>query len=217
MALIGVTDGAFVPEIRNALKFVGGYETRMIHDIDDMQGISGIVLSGGGDVDPNRYGEGFSAMIWGMDKYRDDLEFSLLDRCQANGIPYMGICRGHQVVGVHAGMKLIPDISWNHTNNLGAHGLDNSPHHHITGKLASIGSVVNSLHHQAVPNDSDRLSECGIEVLALSDNQNMGDNRIVEAMRGDGFMSVQWHPELDWNYVGISNHVFEMFAGLVDG
>ena len=55
-----------------------------------------------------------------------------------------------------------------------------------------------------------------IEVLAFADNAEKGDGEIVEAMRGESFVSCQWHPELDWGSVGISRQMFLFFKEMVD-
>ena len=214
MAVIGVTTGAFDADIVQGIRRVGGFGTKWINDLDDMHGIDGLVLPGGGDVHPERYGEPMSNLIYGASRDRDELEFGAVRIANNLGIPIFGICRGHQVLGASAGIKLIPNISYNHTQ-LGGRDWRHSAHP-IYGPMQEFSPGVNSLHHQAVPNQAELLAELGIEILAVSDNAEVGDRVIVEAMRGPNFISCQWHPELDWNTWPASRQMFLYFKEMVE-
>lgn len=209
MAVIGVTSGAFDGNIANAMRNMG-FNTMFVDELSDVSDVDGLILSGGEDVHPARYGEKMSNLIFGANLQRDELEFSAVATAFNSGIPVMGICRGHQVIGVYHGFKLIQDISYNHMK-LGGFGWRDQTHP-IYG-LEEYGKGVNSLHHQAVPNDSPE--DKGVEVLALADDDKTGDRRIIEAMRSPRFVSCQWHPELDWSGVPVSKMIFSMFADMV--
>ena len=70
----------------------------------------GLVLSGGEDVDPARYGEAPSPALGTVLPSRDEMEFRALDCALARKMPVFGICRGCQVLNVHFGGTLIQDI-----------------------------------------------------------------------------------------------------------
>ena len=87
------------------------------HDsIDElMTVVDGLLLSGGPDVDPSRYGDDYvHPATYGIDPARDQFEFDVFDAALARGIPTFGICRGVQVMNVALGGTLIQDVSTEH-------------------------------------------------------------------------------------------------------
>ncbi len=156
--------------------------------------IDGLVLSGGQDMDPVRYGaereEGAS-----YDPRRDEHEVALVAGARERGIPVLAICRGMQVTNVAFGGTLIVDIDPTDTHRpvKGAAQLDER--HPITmaadSRLASVYDtterIVNTIHHQAV----DQLAP-GFRAVAWA------PDGIIEAIEPDDdweFWGVQWHPE----------------------
>lgn len=152
--------------------------------------LDGLLLSGGGDVHPSRYGGPQSGLCEGVDEARDELEFSLLNQARELGVPVLGICRGVQVLGVGLGGTLVQDIP----SKAGARAHRNQCHlvHIVPGtRLHSILGCseleVNSFHHQA-----NHCLGPGVVRAAWADDD------ITEGIElpGEGFvLGVQWHPE----------------------
>ena len=160
--------------------------------------LDGLLLSGGGDVDPAWYDGFLSHEVKGVDAGRDAWELALVRAALAGGVPVLGICRGSQVLNVAAGGTLVqhlPDVSdLEHClreppeSAMPVHSvrvLDGSLLREATG-LDLLG--VNSLHHQAVDVVGGTLRAVG-----------WADDGTIEAVEGvDGYrvLGVQWHPEL---------------------
>jgi putative glutamine amidotransferase len=155
----------------------------------------GLVLTGGHDVHPSLYGaQDLNAKIRTVDLRRDHFERNLLDQAIVRAIPVLAICRGLQLVNVHLGGSLIPDLP-----DAGYHGHStengecrhkilvsaDSALSHLLG--AAEGEVISS-HHQAV----DRIAD-GLAVAARA------HDGIIEALEWPNapafFQMVQYHPE----------------------
>jgi putative glutamine amidotransferase len=162
---------------------------------DALEGFDALVLAGGGDVDPSRYGGDSHAEVYGVDAARDDFELGLVRAAVASGVPTLCICRGMQVANVALGGTLIehlPDVE-----GLAPHGVPLGPpvHHEVRlaedsrlrraveGKAVVVGT---SHHHQGL----GRLGE-GLEAVGWT------EDGLVEAVEHrDGWLvAVQWHPE----------------------
>lgn len=160
----------------------------------------GLVLTGGEDVFPGRYGKAFDTVrCTEMDPRRDTLEFALLTEALRLKMPVMGICRGHQLINVFLGGTLIVDIPSDVQDRV-PHQCDDYLscfHPVLTEKGSTLATLcgcdsalVTTNHHQAV----DKLAP-GLKVSAYS------PGRIVEAVEwrdpsGKSFLlGVQWHPE----------------------
>lgn len=158
-------------------------------------GLHGLVLSGGTDINPARYGGVPHPEDEPPDDERDELEAGLLAQALTAGIPVLAICRGMQLFNVAHGGTLIQ-----HLDDSAAHRVISkdpaAPAHQIRvepgSRLARIfgpgAHAVNSRHHQAV----DRIGT-GLRVTARSEPDG-----VIEALeRGDQrfALAVQWHPE----------------------
>ncbi len=149
-----------------------------------LESCDSLLLTGGGDVNPRRYGGKSHPKIFGVDDVRDEMEIYLLKRALKQDTPLLGICRGIQIMNVAFGGTLIPHLT-GHSNpkpDALAHRLEwDSP------KLLPVCERVNTSHHQAV----DRVAD-GFEVVARA------PDGVVEAMELPGkrfFCAVQFHPE----------------------
>ena len=163
-----------------------------------LDAVSGLVLSGGEDVDPSRYGETPHPELGPVNCARDETELALLARARELGLPTLAICRGIQVVNVGLGGSLIQDLP-SQRQNVSTHEVDDERDTRVHGvrvdpasRLASIlgthALAVNSIHHQAV----DRLGEA-MRVSARADD---GTIEGVESHDPSWWMvGVQWHPE----------------------
>lgn len=147
----------------------------------------GLLLTGGGDVDPRFYGGDPDAALL-VNRQRDELEIALIDEARTRGIPVLGICRGCQILNVALGGTLrAPDGS--HFILPGDHAVELE----ADSRLARIHGVtqlpaVRSYHRQAVakPGRSVRITA----------RSNDGGVEGIE-VDGDWAVAVQWHPELD--------------------
>ena len=146
---------------------------------------AGLLLPGGGDVEPWRYGRENTAS-YGMDPRRDELEFALLERALAAGVPVLGICRGMQVLNVALGGTLRQDLPGHSRYE----GLDRL--HRVRGADSLLAAlygthvVVNSSHHQAVERPGARLRPV-----------QWAPDGTIEALEHETLpvWGVQWHPE----------------------
>ena len=170
---------------------VGGMPVHLPIDADPadwVHHLDGLVLTGGADVDPSRYGHDNTASI--SEPERDSVEFELYRTALDDEIPVLGICRGFQLVNVHAGGTLHQDVPSHARYDLppstAAHGVTIEPGSILHGLLGD-QRAVNSLHHQT----ADEIGD-GLRVTAVADD---GTPEAVE--RSDAaVLAVQWHPEM---------------------
>ena len=186
-----------------ALQAVGvpGDRIRIVTPSSEMPaGAAGLVLCGGIDVEPERYGEvTLPHANVETSPERDAMEWNLLDAAREAQIPVWGVCRGLQVLNVYLGGSLWQDLptqwpsqidhSVSDTPDVLAHTVQViEPRSPLGERLTRDVPLVNSRHHQAVK----RLGD-GLVPVALS------PDGLVEAafLDGDGWWvrGVQWHPE----------------------
>jgi gamma-glutamyl-gamma-aminobutyrate hydrolase PuuD len=191
-----------------------GIEPVLISSEDrrSLAGLQGLLLSGGTDLNPARYGETPHPGNEAPDDARDELETGLLAEALATGLPVLAICRGMQLFNVAHGGSLIQ-----HLENAAVHQVHDDdpalPAHQILvepdTRLAAIqgagAHAVNSRHHQAV----ERVG-AGLRVTARSTPDG-----VVEALeRSDSrfALAVQWHPEDQARRDATQKKLFEAFA-----
>lgn len=144
-----------------------------------------LILPGGGDIEPWRYGQVNTASR-GLEPERDAVELELIDRFVTLRKPVFGICRGMQTINVYFGGTLLQDIRGHSSVN----GIDRYHRVRTTGtpflEICGENGIVNSAHHQAV----DRLGG-GLQAIQWA------PDGIVEALRHERLpvWAVQWHPE----------------------
>lgn len=183
----------FYADYAQAIAEAGGVPMWVPIDADPadiVERIDGLVLTGGTDIDPRRYGAVLTDDVLEVVAARDDYELATLDAVHAKALPTLGICRGLQMVNVHAGGTL-------HTHVPEHAFVDGDPGELVHEVHCTEGSVlercygaahhVNSLHHQAVAELGDGLRVTG----AAPDGG-------VEAIEHDELpiVAVQWHPEM---------------------
>ena len=129
MAVIGITASRKLEDYRQAILHVGG-EPRVLEAAtpvkDALQGLDGLLLTGGDDVTPARYGEAAHATVHEAEPGRDDFELALVTAARAQKLPIFAICRGIQVLNVACGGTLLQDIPSQVTGAL-AHSLPVPP------------------------------------------------------------------------------------------
>ena len=158
--------------------------------------LDGILLTGGGDVDPTWYGRQPSPNLGKVDAEQDSWEMALVRAGLAHNLPMLGICRGAQVMNVALGGTLVqhlPDITpLEHCDK----DRCSAPVHDVvvagSSRLRTILGVdvlgVNSLHHQAVEHLGD-----GLVPVAWAED---GTLEALESSGPQRMVGVQWHPEL---------------------
>jgi putative glutamine amidotransferase len=158
--------------------------------------VDALVLTGGPDVDPARYGETAHPSVYGVDTADDDFECTLTEAALVRSVPTLAICRGIQVLNVARGGTLYQHI----TDDPGvpAHGrpgeAGGARQHEVTlDKDSLVAEVMGKTqvtaschHHQAIAELGDGLRVVG-----------RAKDGIVEALEIDGafLLAVQWHPE----------------------
>ena len=149
----------------------------------------GLILTGGGDVDPALYHEENDGSVR-IDKDRDAVELALLKAYIEAGKPVLGICRGHQLMNVFFGGSLyqhLPEtpLHTNKTDKYIVHSVS-AVADSVLGKLYGMSFVGNSSHHQGV-----KALGAGLRPTAF------WDDRYVEAFEHETLpiLGVQWHPE----------------------
>ena len=191
----------FTPEVQTAL----------------WQRLDGLVLTGGGDIEPARFGEARHPAVDDVSPARDDLEIGLTRRAVDDDVPLFAICRGIQVLNVALGGTLVQDVPSEWPNAL-AH-TQKAPRHEAThpvkvmGEGTRLGRVlgaleveVNSMHHQAIKRLGEGLREVAWAPDGVIEGVEMpGEERFV--------LGVQWHPE---ELVGHDQAARNLFAALVD-
>ena len=219
MAVIGITPNNRLSDYLESVKRAGG-EPRVL-SVDappTLEGLDGVLFTGGGDVDPAHYGDTRHPSTHEPDAARDAFEMALAKLALANGTPLLAVCRGLQVVNVAAGGTLIQDIPAQ-VNQPHGHQID-SPSYALAHEvwvtpgtaLARVmqeelkdGEVlqVNSRHHQAVGKAAE-----GFTISATA------PDGVVEAIERSGArfcVGVQWHPENFWR-TGEFRSLFEEFV-----
>ena len=161
--------------------------------------LDGLLLTGGGDVAIDRFTGEFHPSIEGVDKARDAVEFALLSAATETGIPFLGICRGLQVINVFLGGSLYTHIqdqfpgAIKHDYDSGsqrqllAHEVNVEKSSRLADILGEIKLNVNSLHHQGVKELATALRPVAYAPDGLVEAAELPNHRFG--------MAVQWHPE----------------------
>lgn len=156
-----------------------------------VEAYDGLLIPGGGDIDPIRYGQENQASIMIMDAL-DELQLAMLDDFVKSGKPVLGICRGHQIINVYFGGTMIQHLptAFRHFREMDepdkVHGCMAEEDSWLA-KIYGTKFYHNSAHHQAV----DRLGK-GL----VTDSRCLEDGT-VEALHHLELpvYGVQWHPE----------------------
>ena len=172
------------------------------HPGEVLDGLDGLILPGGNDVDPSQYGADPHPALGPTSELLDEVQLALARAAIAADVPLLGVCRGMQVLNVASGGSLhqhLPDLldgSEEHRRVPGSLGAENEHDVHlIPGSLAAeaAGSelaTTRSHHHQAV----DRIGE-GLVVTGRGVDDGLIE--AVELPTNSFCLGVQWHPEAD--------------------
>lgn len=226
MAVIGITHCRKIEDYKQAVLHAGG-EVRILESsmsvAGALEGVDGLLLAGGEDVDPARYGETPHATVVDVETERDEFEVGLVLEALARQLPILAICRGVQLLNVARGGSLVQDIPSQVTGAL-EHRLASPPHqsydfaHEIwidkdtvlarlmNDRLNGVDTCdVNSRHHQAV-----KTLAAGFKVSATA------PDGVIEAIEDPSVpfcVGVQWHPENFWR----TGEFRGLFEGLLAG
>jgi putative glutamine amidotransferase len=208
MAVIGITNCRKIEDYRQAILHVGG-EPRILDwsmPVETaLDGIDGLMLTGGDDVAPVKYGETPHEAVVEAEAGRDEFELELIAAARRRQLPIFAICRGIQVLNVACGGTLVQDIPSQLPESI-PHSLPippNQPYslaHEVWIEKDSLLSKlmadrltdgdmceVNSRHHQAVKDVAP-----GFRVSATA------PDGVIEAIEDPSVpfcLGVQWHPE----------------------
>ena len=179
--------------------------------------LDGLLLAGGGDVLPSRYGEETLPACGEDDPQRDIFELLIIPMAIARNIPIFGICRGIQVLNVAMGGTLIQDIESQQNIPKKTHQQEppfSQPVHTVRFEKGSVFERItgateikaNSMHHQAIKKPADGLQVDG-----------RAEDGIIEAMSakdGSRIFAVQFHPEYLSDHDAHAQRLFDHFVKL---
>jgi putative glutamine amidotransferase len=229
MSVIGITSCRKLEDYRQSILHVGG-EPRIVDSSMTIEaaldGVDALMLTGGDDVAPSRYGDAAHPTVVEAEAGRDEFEIGVFLAARQRGLPIFGICRGIQVMNVACGGTLVQDIPSHITGAL-AHSLTVPPNqpfslaHEVWIEKDSLLSQlmrerlsdadsceVNSRHHQAV-----RGIAPGFRVSATA------PDGVIEAIEDPSHrfcLGVQWHPE-NFFRTGEFRPLFEGFLEAAGG
>jgi putative glutamine amidotransferase len=182
----------------DAIRRAGGQEAALLAvplsdaEADELLSrFDGLVLIGGGDVDPAEYGEERHETVSGVNADVDAFDLALARAAVRNDIPTLAICRGLQVLNVALGGSLVqhlPDRVGAQEHRDGAmHEVDLAPASRAAKAMGTERPLCSSFHHQAI----DALAPGLVETGWADD----GTIEAVEVADADWIVAVQWHPE----------------------
>jgi putative glutamine amidotransferase len=222
MATIAITSCRKLEDYKQSVLHVGG-DVRVVDvsmGVDGaLEGANGVMLTGGDDVEPGRYGEAAHATTVPAEEGRDEFEIALVRAARDRNLPVFAICRGVQVMNVACGGTLVQDIpsfvsgGVNHSLTVPPNTPATLAHEVWVEKDSLLARLlgdrvngdsceVNSRHHQAV-----KTVAPGFRVSATA------PDGVIEAIEDPSVpfcVGVQWHPENFWR-TGEFRSLFEGF------
>ena len=175
--------------------------------------LDGVILAGGGDLDPDLYGGTRHDSIYMVDPERDKTEMGLVRFAVDSAMPTLGICRGTQVINVALGGTLIehlPDVVGQKVlHRLPAreptqHKITLTAGSHLAEVLGEPEFIAASWHHQAI-----RATDGLLSVVAHAPD---GTVEAVEMPDHPWLIGVQWHPELTAACDPVQQRLFDAFV-----
>ena len=157
--------------------------------------VRGLVLTGGEDVAPARYGAAPHPRLGDVDPVRDAAELALIAAARARGLPILAICRGIQILNVALGGTLYQDLDSErpgpvpHNDETGRHPVHVEAGSLLERTLGTRSASVNSRHHQAI-----RDLAPGLKAVAWADH-GIIEGAEPSDTKEPWMVAVQWHPE----------------------
>jgi putative glutamine amidotransferase len=164
-----------------------------------METLGEVFFTGGGDISPDSYDEVDHPSLSGVDRSRDQIEIPMIKHAIQYNIPFLGICRGFQVLNIALGGSLFIDLSSKRSDSIKHDYYPGFQRDHLAHQVeiqpdSTVGMImgrsmieVNSLHHQGLKTLAEKLLPVGY-----------APDGLVEAVEVPGHqyaMAVQWHPE----------------------
>lgn len=183
-------------------------DAEQISALFDEHQIAGLLLTGGGDVDPKLYG-GDADSALEVDAERDAFEIALIHEARQRGLPILGVCRGIQILNVALGgtlQSIRSDEALKEAHfTFSGHAVELEADSKLAGLLAAeVLESVQSFHGQAVRDPAPDLVPVA-----------HGPGEIVEALESinpdEWIFAVQWHPELTLGDAA-QDRLFEIFV-----
>ena len=205
-----------------AIQGAGGVPVLLPPQLDDdarealWQRIHGVVLTGGGDVDPQRFGEARHATVSDVSAARDTLELGLARSAVDSEVPLFAICRGIQVLNVALGGTLWQDIpseigttvahSQKERRDERTHRVAVRGETRLADVLGAPDVMVNSFHHQSIKKLGRGLRDVAWAEDGVIEGVELPDAPML-------VLGVQWHPE---ELVDVDPAATNLFRALVD-
>lgn len=167
-----------------------------------LQGIDGVLMPGGADINPATYGQAVSSQhVYDVDDLADEADISLVKYALSAGIPVLAICRGLQITNVALGGSLVQHMETPHQHHVAPVTIDK----YVDDLGLSSATVEASCyHHQMI----DQVG-AGVEVIGRS------AEGFVEAVKFESpawAYGVQWHPEDNYDTNRPQAELFERFV-----
>jgi putative glutamine amidotransferase len=204
---------------------------------DQLSVVDAVVLSGGRDIEPHRYGQEPSERIGLVDPHRDAFELELVQRAVDRGLPVLGMCRGSQVLNVGLGGTLVQDVGlvpeWrDHPTDPGwerwraveraslldepelpahpRHAMHVEPGSRLHEALGVDEVEVNSFHHQAIAELAPGLRATGVSPDGVIE--------VIEAEDGDHYvLATQFELQEEWRVDPRFLEIFRQFVAAASG
>lgn len=177
--------------------------------------LDGLILTGGGDIDPTLFDEEPHPGLGEIVPDRDEMEIALIEQFLEQNKPILGICRGCQILNIALGGDMYQDLA-SQKQTILQHA-QKAPRHHASHSITIVEdtllysifqkglSKVNSFHHQAVRNV--------VEPFRVSAVSKDGVIEAFESKEHSFVMGVQWHPE---DMVKKDTDAYSLFSAFVD-
>ena len=179
-----------------------------------VENFDGFLLTGGQDVSPKLYGEEILSECGQINQQRDEMEQILIKQVIELDKPMLGICRGIQILNAVLGGTLYQDLPMQYSSEIDHYMMppyDRVVHKVILNEKAPLYSIlnvkeigVNSYHHQAIKDLSEKLEIAAVSEDGIIEGVYMPDKKFVLAM--------QWHPELSYQVDENSMKIFDIFV-----
>lgn len=170
-----------------------------------LAGLDALLVPGGSDIDPRRYGQQPLPTTAPADfAVQDDFEAEMLAAAIRIGLPTLAICRGFQLLNVEHGGSLVQDVPADSPHRNSVHEVEVEPDSALAAAIGATRLPVSSYHHQAV----DQVGE-GLRVVGRA------SDGVVEALEHETapLLAIQWHPE---DNAGEDTQQHALFVWLVE-